>query len=176
MKGRKLKIAGVAIFTVVTLVCSTGCEPDGSAGRVSSRRADDTLTAFGPSEVHIVGLTEIETVSAGPWQGKLTVYVDLLDTFGCRVKSPGLFRFELYEFVPRSSQPRGKRIFFPRDIDLTDAKENNKRWRDFLRAYEFEMALDFEPQPEQSFVLEVTFTTPYGSRLRDTFQLRYQNR
>jgi len=171
-----LRITANVIFAVVIVVCSTACEPDGSSGRVSWGRNDGTLAAYVPSEAHIVGLTEIEAVSSGPWQGKLTVYVDLLDTFGCRVKSPGLFRFELYEFVPRSSQPRGKRIFFPRDIDLTDAAENNKRWRDFLRAYEFKMPLDFEPQPDQSFVLEVTFTTPYGSRLRDTFQLRYQNR
>jgi hypothetical protein len=170
-----LKTAAIVIFTVAGLICSTGCEPDSSAGRVSSNRADDALGAYVPSEVRIVGLTEIAPVSAGPWQGKLKIYVDLIDTFGCRVKSPGLFRFELYEFVPRSSEPKGKRIFFPPDTDLTDATENNKHWRDFLRAYQFEPPLNFSPRPDESFVLEVTFTTPQGSRLKDTFQLRYES-
>jgi len=175
LKGKMLKTAVVVIFAVAAMVCSTGCEPDGSPGRVSSGTGGDALGAYVASGVHIVGLTEIAPVSEGPWQGKLNVYVDLVDTFGCRVKSPGLFRFELYEFVPRSSQPRGKRVFFPTDIDLTDVTENNNRWRDFLRAYQFELDLDFSPRLDESFVLEVTFTTPRGRRLRDTFQLRYEN-
>ncbi len=175
LKDRMLKIAVVVIFAVAGLICSTGCEPDSSAGRVSAGSRGDVLGAYVASEVRIVGLTEITPVSAGPWQGKLKIYVDLVDNFGCRVKSPGLFRFELYEFVPRSSQPKGKRIFFPPDIDLTDATENNNHWRDFLRAYQFELDLNFSPRPDESFVLEVTFTTPQGRRLRDTFQLRYES-
>ncbi|RKY05825.1 MAG: hypothetical protein DRP65_12575 [Planctomycetota bacterium] len=170
-----LKTAVVVIFAVAGVICSTGCGPDSSAGRVSSGTGGDALGAYMPSEVHIVGLTEITPVSAGPWQGKLNAYVDLVDSFGCCVKSPGLFRFELYEFVPRSSQPKGKRIFFPQDIDLTDATENNKHWRDFLRAYQFELPLNFSPKPDESFVLEVTFTTPQGNRLRDTFHIRYES-
>ena len=176
LKDRMLKIAGYIIFAVVLLFCSIGCEPDASPGRVSSGTEDDPLAAYMVSEVRIMGLTEITQVSAGPWQGKLKIYVDMIDTFGCRVKSPGVFRFELYEFVPRSSEPKGKRIFFPPDIDLTDAAQNNKYWRDFLRTYQFEQPLNFSPRPDESFVLEVTFTTPRGSRLRDTFQLRYDSR
>lgn len=171
LKGKMLKTAVVVIFAVAGLICSTGCEPDGSAGQVSSGTGGDALGAYVASEVHIVGLTEITPVSEGPWQGKLNAYVDLVDSFGCRVKSPGVFRFELYDFVPRSSQPKGERIFFPPDIDLADVTENNKRWRDFLRAYQFELDLDFSPRPDESFVLEVTFTTPDGRRLKDLFQL-----
>lgn len=174
-KGKILKTAVAVIFVFVGLICSTGCEPDSSPGLISSGKGGDVLGAYVPFEVHIVGLTEIKPVLAGPWQGKLNVYVDLMDSFGCRVKSPGVFRFELYELVPRSSQPEGDRIFFPPDIDLTDPMENNKYWRDFLRAYQFELDLDFSPRPNESFVLEVTFTTPHGNRLRDTFQLGYES-
>jgi len=171
-----LKIAVAVIFAVAIVVWSTGCEPDGSASGVSLDGGSDVLGAYVASAVRIVGLTEITQVSAGPWQGKLNAYVDLVDSFGCRVKSPGLFRFELYEFVPRSSEPKGKRRFFPPDIDLTDATKNNKYWRDFLRAYQFELPLNFSPRPDESFVLEVTFTTPRGRRLKDTLQLRYESR
>lgn len=170
-----MKTAQVAISIVLTLALSAGCEPGSLAPLVSAGSRGDVLSAYVASGVHIVGLTEITQVATGPWQGKLNVYVDLVDSFGCCVKSPGLFRFELYEFVPRSSQPEGKRIFFPPDIDLTDATENNKHWRDFLRAYQFELDLNFSPRPDESFVLEVTFTTPHGRRLRDTFHLRYES-
>lgn len=171
MKGRKLKIAGAVIFAVAIVVWSTGCEPDGSASGVILGSRGDVLGAYVASKVRVVGLTEITPVSAGPWQGKLKVYVDLVDSFGCRVKSPGLFRFELYEFVPRSSQPKGRRILIWPDINLTSATANNSYWRDFLRAYQFELDLNFSPRPDESFVLEVTFTTPNGRRLRDLFQL-----
>jgi hypothetical protein len=176
LKGKMLKTALVIIFTVAGLICSTGCEPDSSAGRISSGRDSDALGAYVASGVHIVGLTEITPVSEGPLQGKINVYVDLVDSFGCRVKSPGLFRFELYEFVPRSSEPKGKRMSIWPDIDLTDATDNNSHWRDFLRAYQFELPLSFSPRPDESFVLEVTFTTPRGNRLRDTFHLRYESK
>jgi len=170
-----LKTAQVAISIVLTLALSAGCEPENPASLVSEGSRGDGLGAYMASEVRIVGLTEIAPVSAGPWQGKLNVYVDLVDGFGCRLKSPGVFRFELYQFVPRSSQPKGRRIFFPPDIDLTDATENNKHWRDFLRAYQFELDLNFSPRPDESFVLEVTFTTPHGRRLKDTFHIRYES-
>ena len=173
MKGRKLKIAVVVVFAVLTVICSTGCEPDGSAGPISLEGADYALGAYQAAEVRIVGLTEIMPVSAGPWQSKLKIYADLVDGFGCRVKSAGVFRFELYEFVPRSSEPKGKRILIWPDIDLTDAAENNSYWRDFLRAYQFELPLNFDPRPDESFVLEVTFTTAHGNRLSGTFHLRY---
>jgi hypothetical protein len=168
-----LKIAGFLIFAVVLVFFLTACEPDASSGGLSVvGTGGGGPGAYMASDVRIVGLTEITEVSSGQWQGRLNAYVDLLDDFGCRVRSPGVFRFELYEFVPRSSEPKGKRILIWPDIDLTDATTNNSYWRDFLRAYHFDMDINFSPRPGESFVLEVTFTTPDGRRLRDIFQLR----
>ncbi len=169
-----MRIAGHIIIVSLILFFSTGCEPQSSVSSGSSTSPRDVLSVYAASKVHIFGLTEITPVPTNQWTSNLKVYVDLLDNFACRVKSPGTFRFELYEFVPRSSQPKGKRIFFPPDIDLTDATENNKHWRDFLRAYEFDLDLNFRPKPDETFILEVTFTTPAGKRLSDLFQLKYE--
>ena len=75
--------------------------------------------------------------------------VSLLDPFDCQIKSPGVFRFELYEYVQRSAEPKGQRVIIWPDIDLTECSENNNHWRDFLRAYEFN--LDFGPQRNQCY-------------------------
>ena len=70
------------------------------------------------------------------------MYAALRDSFGSCLKAPGVFRFELYEYVQYSSEPKGKRIIIWPDIDLTDAAENNEYWNDFLRAYEFSLDLE----------------------------------
>ena len=49
------------------------------------------------------------------------------------------------------------------DFDLSEPAANNRNWRDFLRAYEFN--LPFEPPPDRSYILEVTCLTPNGKRL-----------
>jgi hypothetical protein len=93
----------------------------------------------------------------------------LLDSFGCQVKSAGVFRFELYERVERSAEPKGRRVVIWPDIDLIDAAANNENWRDFLRAYEFN--LDFDLQGSQNYVLQVTCLCPGGKRLSAEFGL-----
>lgn len=162
------------IFTfsiaAVILIVSTGCQ--GEAGKktpLSSRPA--TLYGYTAREVRIMGLTEIGGDPDNPYQAKLRVYVDLIDAFGSRIKSAGVFRFELYEFVPRSSRRKGKRLATWPDHDLTNAKKNNIYWRDFLRAYQFDLDVPFAPFPGQSFIVEVTCTTPTGKRLTHTSKL-----
>jgi hypothetical protein len=95
--------------------------------------------------------------------------VGLLDGFDCQVKSPVVFRFELYKKVERSAEPKGKRITIWEDIDLTEPGKNNEYWRDFLRAYEF--ILDFEPIGKPSYILQVTCLCPDGKRLSAEFAL-----
>jgi len=102
----------------------------------------------------------------------IRAYVDVLDAFDCRIKAPGTFRFELYEYVPRSSNPRGRRVHLWGDIDLTDAAANSAYWRDFLRCYQFELPLSTAPTAG-TYVLEVTCRTIQGTRLSATVQLAY---
>jgi len=147
-------------------------------------------TAYAPVKIDILPLTEFVSLSnaEGTLEGsrkpvpavrrpvesqvegagsQINVYVSLLDSFGSQKKSPGAFRFEMYKYIQRSAEPRGGRIAIWPDIDLTNAAENNKYWRDFLRAYQFN--LPFEPASNQSYILQVTFLCPTGKRLSDEF-------
>ncbi|MHC4574336.1 MAG: hypothetical protein ACYS76_09430 [Planctomycetota bacterium] len=162
--------AAVQVLFFLFVFSQAGCDP-GAGWPLRSNENDSRLLAayasYSAAKVDIMPLSGC--VSAGPAQDvpQIKVYVGVVGSFGCQIKWPGVFRFELYEYVPRTAAGRGRRIMIWPDVDLTEAAENNSYWRDYLRAYEFN--LDFEPQPHRNYVLEVTFRCPRGRRLSDDF-------
>jgi len=141
-----------------------GCE-SGSRVRRPPREVDpnslQVYSGFLPVAVDILPLTELS--GGDPQRPQLRVYVALLDTFGDQIKAPGVFRFELYEYLPRSADPKGSRAKIWPDVELLGPDSNDSQWRDFLRAYEFAFALDAGPR--RDYVLAVTFLSPGGQRL-----------
>lgn len=125
---------------------------------------------YAPVKIDIMPLTELVSVGDDEEGSEINVYVSLLDPSGCQIKTPGVFRFELYEKVERSAEPKGKRIFIWPDVDLTELSKNNEYWRDFLRAYEFN--LGFGSLGGQSYILQVTCLCPDGKRLSAEFGLK----
>lgn len=119
---------------------------------------------FVPNKISFNQLTEFSK----PWQ--ITAYIDVSDQFNSRLKAPGIWRFELYSKVQRSADPKGGRIKIWQDWDLTDAKENNLLWQDYLRCYKFELNLDSELSGE--YVLEAVCFTAEGKRLSDRVELK----
>jgi len=126
--------------------------------------------AFTPVKIGILPLTELSDPSGASQGGKLSVFVTLLDAFGSQMKAPGVLRFELYEYIPRSAQSKGSRLTLWPDIDLTGPAQNNRYWRDFLRAYEF--VLDTEAGRDKTYILEVTCLCPDGRRLWAEYVLK----
>jgi hypothetical protein len=167
-------VAGpAAVCFLALLFAHAGCEPGPAEPPVSVDIGSDLLSTYSSytvANVDITPLTRFVSGGAGEQTPKITVYLDLLDSFDCRIKSPGTFRFELYEHLGRRAEPKGRRVLIWPDIDSTDAAENNKYWRDYLRSYEF--SLPFQPQGAHSYVLQVTCLCPTGRRLSDDFILR----
>jgi hypothetical protein len=128
------------------------------------------VTGFGPAKISILPLSELTGSSGAGANAVLDVYVTLLDVFNCSIKSPGVLRFELYEYVSRSADPKGQRIIIWPDYDLTSPVENNKYWRDFLRAYEF--GLEVRADPAKTYILEATCLSPDGRRLSGSYMLK----
>jgi len=175
------------IFFFISVLGQAGCkEPpaDDSIQTEPSPKADSDFdvfiyTLYAPVKIDIMPLTEFvnlgdtERTSKGSRKAgsQINLYVSLLDSFGSQKKSPGIFRFEMYEYVQRSAEPKGERVAIWPDLDLTNAVENNRYWRDFLRAYQFN--LPFEPASNQSYILQVTFLCPTGKRLSDEFALEH---
>jgi hypothetical protein len=148
------------------LVISAGCEPEHSAS--SSARVETTAgfapcQEYQPARIVFLPLTEITPASGAGQSDTITAYVALQDSAGSAIKTPAVFRFEIYQFKPLSTDPRGKRLYIWDDIDLTSFKENSSYWRDFLRAYEFKFQCDFGGGPK--YVLELTCMLPSDTRL-----------
>ena len=162
----------VRVFFFVLLLVVGGCESvPGVAGLLSKNDRLSAYTYYSPVAIDIMPLTEFVCVDDDEEASKIKVYVGLLDAFDCQIKTPGVFRFELYEYIPRSAEPKGRRIIIWPDIDLVDTVENNRHWRDFLRAYEFN--LDFKPKSSRSYILQATCLCPDGKRLSAEFGLKH---
>jgi hypothetical protein len=130
-------------------------------------------TSFAPARIEILPLTELAEAPAGQQGTKLSIYISILDAFGSQMKAPGTLRFELYEYIQRSAQAKGQRIAIWPDIDATAPAENQKYWRDFLRAYEF--TLTGQSPKGVTYVLQATCLLPGGKRLTDDFILKPDN-
>lgn len=153
----------VAVMFLLLLGC-VGCESTGAKLPPRTDSNSNQLSEYDPAKVDIMPLTELIGT------GKIKVYVNLLDAFDCQIKAPAIFRFELYSKVPRSTEPKGKRIFIWPDIDLTNAAKNNEHWRDFLRTYEFD--LPSVPKGSNICILQITALCPNGRRLSAEFALK----
>jgi len=163
------------IFFLILPLLWTGCnqfptkiEPSAKIANNSDKLSDYTL--YAATKIYIMPLTELICINNTEELSRLKVYVSLLDSFGCQKKSSGIFRFELYERIPRSAELKGKRIAIWPDIDLIKAVKNNDYWRDFLRAYEF--SLDFESNNNRNYILQVTYLFPNSKQLSADFPLK----
>ena len=163
------------IFLFILLSIGAGCNQPETLSENSDTTDNNAVllssyARYAPVKIDILPLTEFS--SLGDTQRlKLNLYVSVLDQFGSQIKSPGMFRFELYEYMQRSAESRGKRVIIWPDVDLTEPAKNNDFWRDFLRTYVF--ILPFEQAVSQDYVLQVTYMCPNGKRLSSEFTLRH---
>jgi len=168
-----MKISAVVfrILFFIFLLAVAGCGQ--LIGRTSNADNDlnklSAYSRFAPDRINIMPLTEfINTDNVR--QISIKSYVSLIDSFGSQTKSPGIFRFELYQRALRSAKQKGKRVEMWEEIDLTEPAINHAYWRDFLRAYEFD--LPFKLDVNQSYILQVTCQCPNGRRLSAEFALK----
>lgn len=174
------KTASISCASIIALLlAAVGCEPSierGPGGPGDDGYVEPACVYYAPERIDILPLTELKGADEAG-EGRLDAYVSLVDSAGSQIKFPVKFRFELYEQVQRSPEPKGKRakIWPPanaadpnesvgRWFDLDDPAENNRFWRDFVRAYHF--SLPFTPQPQASYILEITCLTHHGRRLK----------
>ncbi len=162
------------VCLLAMLLANAGCEQFPGLPGLTAKTSNDikelsVYSRYAPAKVNIMPLTEFIS-AGGTQQVEIKPYVSLLDSFGSQIKSPAVFRFELYQRVLRSAEPKGRRVIIWPDIDLTDPAANNGYWRDFLRAYEFD--LPFEPDASQSYILQVTCLCPNGRRISAEFALK----
>lgn len=166
----------ISIFLLSFLFFFTGSGCENSAAKndlfVRDSNDIDLLSVYArylPEKIDILPLTEFQNTK-DPERAELNLYVSLLDAFGSQIKTPCKIRFELYQRIQRSAEPKGRRLMVWPDADLTEPEINNRYWRNFLRAYEFN--LPYQPESSQSYILEVTCFCPNGRRPSAEFILK----
>ena len=163
-------ILPVCIFPLFLLA---GCESVEPGKTLPADISISKTDAYAPAGIHIIPLTKFIHTDPQHYP-QLKVYIELTDSFGSNMKGPAVFRFELYEYAPRSGEPKGKRVFIWQDVVLQDAEINNGYWRDFLRCYEFVLDLDFEPKKGGKFILLANCFSETGKRLTYEFITEYK--
>lgn len=147
----------------ILLLTAVGCEPTSTSRPQPTPGDSGIYEQYQPQKALFLPLTEIKPPKQQFTTETITAFVALQDTGNSAIKAPGIFRFELYQYAPRTAEGRGKRLQLWDDINLTNFPENNNHWRDYLRAYEFE--LEYEFAADGKFVLEVTFISSESKRL-----------
>ena len=132
-----------------------------------------SVRAFAPVRIQIIALSDITASNASLNEARVSAYVDLLDAYDSQLKAPGSFRFELYEYIQRSSDPKGTGLINWPGINLNHPETNDEYWQNDLRAYQFDLEVDYYPSGVQTFVLVAIFTTPEGKRLTDEHILQF---
>jgi hypothetical protein len=169
---RAVRISG-KVFFVAVMMLYAGCsgQPDESGQlNLPFLQSDAALYAhYAPARIDILPITAINPASSSASDYTINVYVCLLDSFGSQIKAPATFRFELFQQVQRSNEPKGKRIVIWPDINLSDPVANNNHWQDFLRSYLFSLPLE---KPASETILQVTCISPSGKRLTADFPVR----
>ena len=167
---RKINVSSKLIFVLATAFYA-GCSNTVSTSSSESAKTDPAIYArYGPERIDVLPITSIVVTPASTHDYTINAYVGLLDAFGTQIKAPASFRFELFEQVQRSAEPKGKRLALWPDINLTDPVVNNNHWQDFLRAYLFSLPVQ---QPiTGTCILQVTCFCPSGKRLSAEFLIR----
>lgn len=156
------------IYTTVLflLTAFVGCEPTRDISPGDDLNSQVSYSEYAPAKIELMPLTEIVNSQE---DSKIKAYVSMLDKSGCQVKYPAVFRFELYEKLSYSGQPKGKRLIMWPDIDLEQIDQNCRFWQDTFRAYKFE--LDFDFPHDRRYLLQVTCMLPNGQRLTAGYEL-----
>jgi hypothetical protein len=154
---------------IAALALYAGCSGQPSGGTFLPSSVAP-CTRFGPDHIDILPITSVVPAAAADRDSAINAYICLLDSFNTQIKSPAVFRFELFQHVQRSTDPKGKRLTFWPDIDLSHPDNNNKYWQDFLRAYLFTLPL--QKISSDNTILHVTCFPPSGQRLSADFLIR----
>lgn len=173
-KSCLFKIIFLGIIAASVFVLLEGCVQGTSVSGDENGEDLPIGCVYGVETIHIVRLTELKLESQDAAGSQLQVYLDVLDSFGSRIKAPGKFRFELYDFVSRSGQSKGKRLYIWPDIVLFDAQDNNEYWQDYLRLYVFSLKTDFRVVAGTEYILDVTCLTGDGKRIQTTSRIKAQ--
>lgn len=117
-----------------------------------------------PRDIRIHPFTGMRTFDETGGIKGIDVRIETVDAYGDAAKAFGNFRFEMYEFLPNSIDPKGKRIATWEEA-LLKSKKNLLHWDKITRTYKFKLQWDKPIPIGKRFVLVVIFSSPFTERM-----------
>ena len=167
-KTKKQYILRFLVYVIIFVCSLGGCRyvPIGSKKGVAIQPEQ----GFQPTKVILqASFTHIVPKQTKANQaGQIETYIRLTDQFGDPLKALGRFHFELFEYRPAASDPRGRRFSINgvQKFDLTEIDANQRHWDSITGNYRFTLKLPNTPDgPPKTIAVQVTFSADSGLRL-----------
>jgi hypothetical protein len=88
----------------------------------------------------------------------------------------GNIRVELFEHVPGSADPKGRRLEHW-DVELATAADQRRYWNQMTQMYEFRLGADLSRiPPADKYVLLATYNSPLGDHMSDEVLIVYRQK
>lgn len=150
---------------------AVGCNNDNWRFGMKAPSADvlqpvpEPINLLLPNAIRIHPFTGTQIFDADRNLRGVDVRIEVMDAYGDAAKAFGDFRFEMYQFIPNSIDPKGKRIATWEE-SLIEPKKNLLHWDKITRTYEFKLQWDEPIAPGRQFVLLAYFDSPFTDRLQ----------
>ena len=130
--------------------------PEGGTGPVPK-----WAQMFEPKSLTIGFFTQTKDFDQVPGDDGLEVRVQPLDQFGDPTKAVGSYRVEVFEYLFRTGEPKGRRLghwFVP----VLNAESNRKYYDAIDRSYVFPLLWASVVPPDIQIIVQVTYYPPGG--------------
>jgi len=166
----KTRTLAVCMLGLIATACGCGDAGWGFGFKQSAAAPPQAVPApidlLLPKTIRIHPFTQTRVFDeAGGIKG-VDVRIEAVDAYGDATKAFGDFRFEMYDFVTNSLDPKGKRIATWNE-SLLEPKRNLLHWDKITRTYEFKLQWDRPIPVGKRYVLVAVFSSPFTRRIID---------
>jgi hypothetical protein len=170
--GLRSVLAG-RIGLVACAMLLAGCQQkqDMNLSRLPSDKAE-MAGYYLPTQIEILPFTKVGSFDAKGLPDGINAVVRPVDVMGDPVKAYGTLRFELYNYVPDSGLHKGEQLMVWNQ-SLNTPADQRKYWDRVTQSYQFQLAWRQPLPPNKTYVLEVVYENPAGTRLLNDYQFEF---
>jgi hypothetical protein len=171
-----LRLRSVLAGRIGLVACAmllAGCQQkqDMNLSRLPSDKAE-MAGYYLPTQIEILPFTKVGSFDAKGLPDGINAVVRPVDVMGDPVKAYGTLRFELYNYVPDSGLHKGEQLMVWNQ-SLNTPADQRKYWDRVTQSYQFQLAWRQPLPPNKTYVLEVVYENPAGTRLLNDYQFEF---
>ena len=163
----KLKKLQLILFFLLLGLPAVGCIENSpltdTMGGQTDKDIPKPLNLLLPQSIRIHYFTGTRNFDKTGGIKGIDVRIEAIDHYGDPTKAFGDFRFEMYSFLPNSTDPKGKRMAVWQEAMMKPEK-NLLHWDKVTRTYDFKLQWNKPIPVGKRFVLVAVFSSPFTER------------